>query len=83
MFFVQHSSLALWIISPCPPVLLPLLVCLSAAGRYVAVDCFFLFFFPCCLFGVFFWVFFPTVGKLSAGSEVFQLLNMNDGAVAL
>lgn len=69
MFFVQHSSLALWIISPCPPVLLPLLVCLSAAGRYVAVDCFFCFF--------------STVGKLSAGSEVFQLLNMNDGAVAL
>lgn len=76
MFFVQHSSLALWIISPCPPVLLPLLVCLSAAGRYVAVDCFFCFF-SC-------WKsFFPAVGKLSAGSEVFQLLNMNDGAVAL
>lgn len=83
MFFVQHSSLALWIISPCPPVLLPLLVCLSAAGRYVAVDCFFLFFFSLLFVWVFFLVFFPTVGKLSAGSEVFQLLNMNDGAVAL
>lgn len=77
MFFVQHSSLALWIISPCPPVLLPLLVCLSAAGRYVAVDCFFLCFFSLLE------VFFHAVGKLSAGSEVFQLLNMNDGAVAL
>lgn len=83
MFFVQHSSLALWIISPCPPVLLPLLVCLSAAGRYVAVDCFFFCFVFFSLVFFFFLVFFPTVGKLSAGSEVFQLLNMNDGAVAL
>lgn len=41
---------------------------------------FFFFFFS--LVGSCF-VFFPTVGKLSAGSEVFQLLNMNDGAVAL
>lgn len=42
---------------------------------------FFFFFLVVCL--GFFLVFFPTVGKLSAGSEVFQLLNMNDGAVAL
>lgn len=33
--FIQHSSLVLWIITTSPPVLLPSLLCLSAAGRYV------------------------------------------------